>query len=229
MKKFTLTLISVMGVMVATAVATLADNNFSGNQLQKNYTHWYEKAATTVGPYLPARKGDWVLQPGSYLYLEGNSTLHKYQMNARSLLGSAVMKAPKKDLGKSLEANGVDSMVLVIPLESLKSKEKGLDDNAYKALASKANPNIQFFLESEAIKGSLMTAKGNLTIAGKTVPITLTAETEIIDNRIHLKGVQELKMSDYQITPPSISLLVTSITCSDDVSIHYDVTFSWAK
>ena len=229
MKKFTLTLISVMGVMVATAVATLADNNFSGNQLQKGYTHWYEKAAATVGPYLPAQKADWVLQPGSFLYLEGNSTLHKYQMNAHSLLGSAVMKAPKKDLAKSLEANGVDSMVLVVPLETLKSKEKGLDDNAYKALASKLNPTIQFFLESETIKGTLMTAKGNLTIAGKTVPLDLTAETEITKNRIRLRGIQKLKMSDYQITPPSISLLVTSITCSDEVEIHYDVTFAWAK
>ena len=35
MKKFTLGLIAVMGLMVASAVAALADSGFSGNQLMK--------------------------------------------------------------------------------------------------------------------------------------------------------------------------------------------------
>ncbi len=86
----------------------MAETQFTGNQLQKGSAHWYEKAATTVGPYIPSAKGDWVLQQGSFLYLEGDSSLHKYQMNAHTLLGSAVMKAPKKDLAKSLQDNGVD-------------------------------------------------------------------------------------------------------------------------
>ena len=229
MKKFTLVLITAMGLMVASAVTVLADSGFSGNQLMKGSTHWYEKAASTVGPVDKAAKGALVLQAGSFLYLEGDSTLHKYQMNANTLLGSAVLKSPKADLAKTLKANGVDSMELVVPLATLKSKESGLDDNAHKALLMKENPAIKFVLDSETVKDGVMSAKGKLTIAGVTVPVTLSLEAEIKDGSVHLKGIQKLKMSSYKVTPPSISLLVTSITCTDDVEIHYDVTFAPAK
>ncbi len=228
MKKFTLGLIAVMGLMVASAVAALADSGFSGNQLMKGSAHWYEKAAGTVGPVEKAA-GGLVLQSGSFLYLEGDSTLHKYQMNANTLLGSAVLKNPKADLTKALKADGVDSMELVVPLETLKSKESGLDDNAHKALLAKENPTIKFVLDSETVKGGVMTAKGKLTIAGVTNPITLSPAVEATAGSVHLKGIQKLKMSSYKVTPPSISLLVTSITCTDDVEIHYDVTFAPAK
>jgi hypothetical protein len=40
-----------------------------------------------------------------------------------------------------------------------------------------------------------------------------------------LTGVQKLKMTDFGIAPPSISLLVTSIDCKDEITVHYDVAF----
>ena len=229
MKNFTLTLIAAMGLMVASAVAALADSSFKGNQLMKGSAHWYEKAASSVGPVEKAAKGSLVLQPGSFLYLEGDSTLHKYQMNANALLGSAVLKTAKGDLTKALKSDGVDSMTLVVPVNTLKSKESGLDDNAHKALKASENPNIEFKLDLETLVGDLMAAKGKLTIAGATVPITLSAKTEVKDGTVRVTGVQKLKMSDYQVKPPSISLLVTSITCTDEVEVHYDVTFAPAK
>lgn len=229
MRKFTLGLITIMGLMMASAIAALADGTFTGNQLTKAYVPWYQKAADTVGPVTGAAKGGLVLQAGSFLYLEGDSTLHKYQMHANTLLGSAVLKNSKGDLTKTLKANGVDSMELVVPVSTLKSKESGLDDNAYKALSAKDNPAIKFELDSETLKDGVMAAKGNLTIAGVTVPVTLSPATEIKGDSVHLTGVQKLKMSDYKVKPPSISLLVTSITCTDEISIHYDVTFAPAK
>ncbi|HEY5039432.1 MAG TPA: YceI family protein, partial [bacterium] len=147
-------------------------------------------------------------------------------MHANVLLGSAVLKTHKGDLSKALKINGVDSMTLVVPVNNLKSKESGLDDNAYKALNTKENSTIKFTLESETLKGNLMTAKGNLTVAGTTVPITLSAETEIKGDQVRLKGVQKLKMTDYKVKPPSISLLVASIDCTDQIAIHYDVVFA---
>jgi hypothetical protein len=233
MKRFTLTLITTMGLATASALTVLADTQATpgaassgGNQLMQNQTHWYQKAADTVGPADADSKGGLVLQPGSSLYLEGDSTLHKYQMNANVLLGSAALKSPAGDLAKSLKNDGVDSMTLVVPVNKLKSRESGLDNNAYTALQAKDNPSIKFELESESLKDNVMTAEGNLTIAGATAPVTLSAETEIKGNQIHLKGVQKLKMSDYKVKPPSISLLVPSITCTDEIEIHYDVVFA---
>ena len=229
MKKFTLSLITIMGLMVASAITVMADGTFTGNQLTSAYVPWYQKAAATAGPVEGSAKGGLVLQTGSSLYLEGDSTLHKYQMHANTLLGSAALKSPQGDLAKTLKTDGVDSMELVVPVSTLKSKESGLDDNAYKALSAKDNPAIKFELDSETLKDGIMTAKGNLTIAGVTVPVTLSAATDIKGGSIHLKGVQKLKMSDYKVKPPSISLLVASITCTDEIQIHYDVTFAPAK
>ena len=124
MKKFTLGLITIMGLMVASAVAALADSGFSGNQLTQAYVPWYQKAADTVGPVDKAAKRGLVLQAGSFLYLEGDSTLHKYQMHANALLGSAVLKNPKGDLAKALKSDGVDSMELVVPLDNLEIQGK---------------------------------------------------------------------------------------------------------
>lgn len=230
-----------VGLMLFIAQITLADSssgnsNFSGNQLMQSQVHWYEKAAESVAPVggITSGKGPLLtLSTGSYLYMEGDSTLHKYQMRAGSLKGSASLKAPLVDsLAKPLKEGQVGSMSLVVPVQDFKSRESGLDNNAYKALKATDNPEIKFVLEKESLKpgdkdGSfVMTAKGNLTVAGVTAPVTLTADTTVSGGKVELKGVQKLKMSDFKITPPSISLLITAITCSDEIEIYYDVVFA---
>jgi hypothetical protein len=236
MKQFTHSIVALSGFLAITLAITGVDHSpalaaDTGNQLMKGYTHWYEKAAESIAPVkgFTAKDASLVLKAGSYLYLEGDSTLHKYQMHANALEGSA--SVPQGDLLKALKAGKVDGMTLVIPLKDFKSRESGLDDNAYKALKSKENPEIRFALKSETLKAGatagsfVMTAKGSLTVAGATAPITLKADVTVKDGKVELKGVQKLKMSDFKVTPPSISLLVTAITCTDDIEIHYDVIF----
>ncbi|HVM31516.1 MAG TPA: YceI family protein [bacterium] len=215
-----------------TPVLLRADGGFSGNQLTKGYTPWYAKAAETAGqaPDFKAGAGSlFTLQAGSSLYLEGDSTLHKYQMRAGTLLGSAqVLILP----GSSLSTLVVQSAALVVPLKDFKSKESGLDDNADKALKAAQNPEIRLSLSGGRVTvgtapGSFtFTAAGTLTAAGQTAPVTLSADASFKDGAVRLQGVQKLKMTDFGVTPPSISLLVTSITCTNDIEIHYDVTFA---
>jgi len=231
MKRFMQFWISMTAVLV---LATMAWAD-SGNQLQKNQTHWYQAAATLVGPVegLSAKSGTLLtLQSGSAVYMVGGSTLHEYQINAHSLKGSAVVKGSSTDLAAALKAGKIGSMSLVIPLSTFKSHEGGLDDNAAKALKAKEDPEIRFDLTKEKLTAGTaadtytMTATGNLTIAGEAAPVVLTADVTVKDNQIHLKGVQKLKMTDFKITPPSISLVVTSITCTDEISVYYDVIFA---
>lgn len=233
MKRMTQMKITVMAVLVLAAGSVWADD--SGNQLMKSQTHWYQEAATQVGPVdgITTEKGTLLtLQTGSALYMEGGSTLHMYQMNAHVLKGSAVVKGSSTDLLKALKAGKVGTMSLVVPIATFKSKESGLDDNAAKALKATDNPVIRFDLTKEKLVAGVtdgtyvLTATGTLTIAGDTEPVTLTADASVTDNQIHLKGVQPLKMTDFKITPPSISLVVTSITCTDAIEVHYDVIFA---
>ena len=223
-------------VMTALALAAFtpvllkADSGFSGNQLTQGYTPWYAKAADHTGPVTDLQAGpgaSLTLQPGGSLYLVGGSTLHDYQMRAGTLLGSAQL--PAGDAAKALQSGGAGPMALVVPLKDFKSRESGLDDNAYKALKADKNPEIRFNLTGEKLSGSTLTAWGTLAAAGNTAPVTLSAQASFKDGTVELKGVQKLKMTDFGVTPPSISLLVAAITCANEIEIHYDVSFAEAS
>lgn len=224
-----------------------AKSSWSGNQLMSGgpVIPITERPATILGPVvgMSPKTGSSLLalKSGSVLYLKGGSTLHDYEMGAKSLQGSAVLKASadslKTDDGilSALKAGKAEAMALTVPVTFLKSKESGLDDNAYKALNTAQYQEINFVLESETLAAGsdgnsyVMTAKGTLTVSGVTQPVVLTADTTVKNGVIRIKGIQKLKMTDYKITPPVFNLFVTSIKCTDEIEIHYDVLFALAE
>jgi hypothetical protein len=224
-----------MGIAVSVALLpavwaeTTTKTPFKGNQLTGKYVPKTQQPAAQVGPAagISAAPGGTLLalQKGSVLYLAGDSTLHKFEMGATALQGSAALKSPEPE--KAVKAGAVGAMSLIVPVKSLKSKEKGLDENAYKALKADAIPEIKFILKKAvpAADGKSLKAEGTLSVAGTTAPVVLNAEVFFKDGQVRLKGVQKLKMTDFKVQPPSISLLVASIDCKDDVEIHYDVIF----
>jgi len=136
MKNLGLIFIAALGLTAGLSITDLVEahatsntNGSNGNQLMKGYVPWYEKAAVSTGPApgTTAKGGTLLtLQPGSALYLEGGSTLHKYQMNAHSLKGSAVLRSPASgDWVKPLKSGGTGPTVLVVPVRDLKSRESG--------------------------------------------------------------------------------------------------------
>ncbi len=224
-------------MMVLSSIAVCADTTDSGggNQLMKNQTHWYQQAATIVGPVesLADKGGDILtLQAGSAVYMNGNSTLHSYQMNAHALKGSAVLKAfADKDLLKVLQKGQIKALTVTVPVISFKSRESGLDTNAYKALNSTQYPDIQFKLVSETLKPGatdgtyVMTAPGTVTVAGESSPVTLSGDVTVADNQVRFKGIQKLKFSDFKIKDPSATVLIVTITCADEFEVDYDILF----
>ena len=237
MKRFMQIWVLMTAVIVISSIAVCAGTTDSGggNQLMKNQTHWYQQAATIFGPVESlATKGGNVLtlQAGSAVYMNGNSTLHSYQMNAHALKGTAVLKAfADKDLLKVLQKGQVKALTLIVPVISFKSKESGLDDNAYKALNSKEYPEIEYKLTSETLKAGatdgtyVMTAPGTITVAGQSSPVTLSGDVTVKDNQVRFKGIQKLKFSDFKIKDPSASVLIVTITCADEFEVDYDVLF----
>ncbi len=226
--------LGLMPVVWADSGAAPGQSQDGGNQLMKGYIHWYEKAAETVGPVEGMAGAGRVLtlQPGSFLYMEGGSTLHNYQMTAKALEGSALLKgAAPHSLITALQTGQVKAMTLVVPLKTLNSKDTGLDKNAYQALQAKDYPEIKFNLTGETLTAGaspdayVMTGRGTVTVAGQSAPVTLTADATFQNNQVRLKGVQKLKMTDFKITPPKMSILIVTVTCTDEIEIHYDVTF----
>jgi polyisoprenoid-binding protein YceI len=167
--------------------------------------------ATLAGPTTVVTFG-----ADSKLWIEGDSTLHRYHSTARSWQLNATM-APDQSGFTRLEA--------VVPVKELKSGDGGLDKNMYATLKADQFPSIRFTLSRGKLKGAgpnvQADAEGRLTIAGVDRPVTLHAEGTLTGTTLHLTGVKELKMSEFGITPPV--MMMGAITCSDAIEVHYDL------
>jgi hypothetical protein len=241
MKRFMWAWMWVTATLVVTAVVVLAQgvtpvaSHSNGNQLMQKSASWYEKPAETVGPVEGSKSKDGtalILQPGSSVYLIGKSTLHDYQMTAHVLKGSAVLKGSSRDPLKALQKGQLKALTFVVPVNSFKSRESGLDDNADKALQSKEYPNIQFKSTGESLRSGttegsyVMTVPGLLTVAGVSVPVTLSGTAVFTKDQVRFRGVQKLKFTDFQIKPPAATVLIVTITCTDEFEVDYDVLFA---
>ncbi|MDB5100334.1 MAG: YceI family protein [Cyanobacteria bacterium RYN_339] len=141
--------------------------------------------------------------PTSRIWLEGDSTLHRYHSNATQWQ----VKADSE----------LRSLVVEIPVRGLKSGEGALDDNLYKALKADRYPTIRFASTHCTVKGSLIDAEGTLTVAGATQPTTVHATGDAH----HASGTVALKMSSFGVQPPV--LLAGAIKCSDQITVHFEL------
>jgi polyisoprenoid-binding protein YceI len=123
-----------------------------------------------------------------------------------------------------------ENLTFTIPVKSLKSQSKVMDNNTYKALNVSEHPNISFTLTSANVTsddGSVYTIKGRgkLTIAG------ITRETDVVasgkyhpaDKSLTLTGSKKFKMTDYKVTPPTV--MMGTVKTGDDITVAYNLKF----
>lgn len=122
--------------------------------------------------------------------LNGSSTLHDWEMDAKKSSGEArfTFDANDANIVKSLE-----SLTFNLNVLDLKSDNKGLDKNAYIALKSDTYDKIYYKLSSSQIAsekgGYLLKTKGKLTVAGVTKDIVMNLHLAVnASNSISCKG-----------------------------------------
>jgi polyisoprenoid-binding protein YceI len=169
-----------------------------------------------------------VVSPGGSLRIEGDSTLHKWSSTATvvSMTFQLADGAPQT-LSEAIKASKVKGMDLKISVAGLKSGESGLDKNMYKAMNQDKFPDVLYHLDHyELAKGAgegVLTAKtsGQLTIAGKTLPVLFDVEFRLGQDAAALKGSYTLVMSDYGIKPPT--LMLGAIKVRDPITVRFDL------
>jgi hypothetical protein len=177
------------------------------------------------------------LNPNSTLVLYGDSTLHPFHASATSMTVTVAVDPAKAaevstqpDFVKAVLQPGVlQKMELVIPVMALKSKDKALDKNMYKAMKADKFANIAFRLSAYEVTPSTTSrvashvkATGTLEISGETNPIELEMETTPVGNTLKVLGQYGLLMSDYGIKPPT--MMMGAIKVRDPVVIRFDLT-----
>lgn len=139
--------------------------------------------------------------------LSGTSTLHNWAMNAQTFTGEAQFGFKS---GSGDELTSLKSLSFNLNVTDLKSGEKGLDKNAYKALKTDQYKDILYKLGSATVMPVkdgkyLIKTKGKLSIAGVTKDVAMDVYAVINkDGSITCKGSDKLLMTDYQVKPRNL-------------------------
>ena len=155
--------------------------------------------------------------------IEGTSNIHDWEMNAEQGNSSAVFITDGKGT-----INGLASLSFTMPVESLKSEHTAMDKNAYKAMHSDKFNSLTFSVLTATIKPSgnnyLVYSKGKLTINGVSRDVDVLAICTVnVDKTISVNGSYKLKMTSYNVTPPSIML--GAIKTGDDITVKFNLLF----
>ncbi len=150
----------------------------------------------------------------SLVQIEGSSSLHDWEMEAKELSGSFALN----------ENELVENLVFEAKVSGLVSDKSKMTKLAQKALKIKEYSKIEFkssgpvSIDAEEIKLS-----GYLTVSGVTKEIDLSLLIERFSNEIRLKGRYSLKMTDYGVDPPKA--LLGAIKTDNEVIINFSLLF----
>jgi polyisoprenoid-binding protein YceI len=111
---------------------------------------------------------------------------------------------------------------IAMELLSLKSDNEKRDEHMYEALKAKVNKEARFHLQSVKKQDDGYHLVGTLSLNNVTKPIDAKAQIVDADHRLSLKGDFRLKMTDFNIEPPTLLFL----SVRDEVDVNYDLSFT---
>ena len=156
------------------------------------------------------------LQPGSRVWVEGTSTARSYRCESTRVQGS--VDASTTDLA---QLSSVPGAQITVPVATLDCRNGTMNGHMRNALQATQNPNIR--LQASAIRVNNGTARitGDLTIAGRTQPVTIDATVAAEDGQLRVRGSRTLNMTNYGVRPPS--LMLGAMRVNPNVTVGFDV------
>jgi hypothetical protein len=126
---------------------------------------------------------------------------------------------------------GLTALYFAVLAKDLKSKNnKQRDNDTYKALRADRHPGISFVLSTATITANgnnsyRFICRGKMTVAGITRETTLLANGKYYPGGkiFNVSGVQQMKMTDYNIMPPVA--VMGAIRTNNEISISYNLQF----
>jgi len=157
--------------------------------------------------------------------LNGTSTFHDWEMDAVTATGEAQFTFKS---GDESELESLKSLTFNLIVTDLKSDNKGLDKNAYKALKTDEFKTIHYVMSNSNVSpesgGYLLETNGLLTVAGVTKNVDIDIHLVVNNNHtVTCKGAYELKMTDYNVEPPSF--MMGLMKTGDATTLDFAVTY----
>lgn len=175
-------------------------------------------AAVLVAGFAPAVSAqDYTLKDESKIWVDGTSNKSDWTVQATAVDGSA-----------ALGEDGTVPSQLEITIQAAEikgDKSTIMDRLMHEALKVSEHPTITFKLNAAETAGTgTLKAKGQLTLAGVTNEIEMDVKAEkTADGGIRYTGSTPLKMTDYEMKPPTA--MFGALRTGDDVTVGFDVVF----
>lgn len=155
----------------------------------------------------------------SRLWIKGSSNVSKFQCSAANY--TTELEPPNTDTTTKVEVD--------VAVEGFDCGKSRMNSDLYETLLSGKHPFISFDYEStesmtydEETDTYTMVVNGTLTVAGHTNRIQFPLTAEIInDDRIRAIGSTDLKMTEYNVEPPSA--LLGLVRVNDELTVHFEI------
>jgi polyisoprenoid-binding protein YceI len=156
--------------------------------------------------------------PSVKIKIEGTSNIEDWEMNSEKGSCTASLQLIDNDV-----LTGMSNLDFFIKVEDFRSEHKAMDNNMYNAMNTEKYPDVRFHSSNIVVKpagnGYIISAKGKLNIAGVSKDAEITANATAVDKGFAISGSYKLKMTDYNVTPPSI--MFGAIKTGNDVTIRF--------
>jgi polyisoprenoid-binding protein YceI len=158
----------------------------------------------------------------SNIAISGTSSLHEWHENAA-------------DFNVDMELSGegallpvIDRVVFTCKTASVKSDNSIMTNKTREALQADKHPEISFTSDKQSSlaihKGGFSsTVTGDLVINGVKRNVSIPVEGSLTGNNMIVKGSASLKMSDYDIRPPTA--IMGTLKTGDEVTVSFDLNF----
>lgn len=164
----------------------------------------------------------------STMKIEGTSNVHDWEAEVEEI--NIDMNFDSSALESESPSNPVESLLLNVPVEEMKSGKGGLDRRMHDALKEDDHPNITFELSSAKMaEGSSensfqLTVSGALIVAGVEREVSFPVEGTVTEEgNYRFTGSYEVNMEDYDVDPPSA--MFGAVRSGEMVTISFELFF----
>jgi polyisoprenoid-binding protein YceI len=170
------------------------------------------------------------VHPKSQFWIQGKATTHAFTCQVETVDGRALLPAAGQD-SIPKEANDEQTTVEVnVPVRSFDCGNRVMTKDLKETLKMEEHPNIHFELIDARVGAPVDTSEqwrpvevlGALTVAGKKRVTNLSALGRAIDeNRFRIRGCQPLRMTDFNIEPPTKAFGLIKV--KDRIEVQFDL------
>ena len=130
-----------------------------------------------------------------------------------------------KDVSSVIVSEGTKGNIRQVAVSarvsSFDSKNANRDSHMLEVTEALKFPNITFAGITTAKSGNTMTVSGEITFHGVKHPVTFEAQVQEKAKRLEVSGGFSAKLSDFNITRPSLM----GISVSDDIQIQFTMVY----